>query len=458
MSTYTVTTNFTAKDTLPTQDSAKIIKGAEFGAEFANIATAINDNVSDIATLNTDLANLESTVSGNTADISTNISDIASLQTTVAGKADAVHNHNDLYYTEAEVDALLEAKLDASGSFSGSYTDLTDKPVLFSGSYTDLTDKPTLFSGSYTDLTDKPTIPTVPTTVSSFTNDAGYITTYSVTQSDVTQYQANLSITESQITDLGSYLTSVPANSVGITELDVTDGSNGQVLATDGAGNLAFISPAEATDTNFFLDGASWSTSTGVLTLSMTGTTDVTVDLDGRYLLAADAFSGSYTDLTNQPTIPTVPTNVSDFTNDAGYLTAVPSEYLTQTEGDARYFLSTTDFTLTLDGDVSGEATVSDLNDTTLTVTVSNDSHTHDGRYYTETEADNRFAALSHNHDDRYYTKTESNNNYLAKVGNWDIGLSGNDLVFEYNGTAVFKLTTTGAVVAEGDVTAFGSA
>lgn len=32
-------------------------------------------------------------------------------------------------------------------------------------------------------------------------------------------------------------------------------------------------------------------------------------------------FSGSYNDLTDQPTIPTVPTNVSAFTNDAGYLT-----------------------------------------------------------------------------------------------------------------------------------------
>ena len=32
-------------------------------------------------------------------------------------------------------------------------------------------------------------------------------------------------------------------------------------------------------------------------------------------------FSGDYNDLTNKPTIPTVPTNVSAFTNDAGYLT-----------------------------------------------------------------------------------------------------------------------------------------
>jgi hypothetical protein len=38
--------------------------------------------------------------------------------------------------------------------------------------------------------------------------------------------------------------------------------------------------------------------------------------------LATVATSGSYNDLSNKPTIPTVPTNVSAFTNDAGYLTA----------------------------------------------------------------------------------------------------------------------------------------
>ena len=43
----------------------------------------------------------------------------------------------------------------------------------FSGSYTDLTNKPTLFSGSYTDLTNKPTIPTA---TSQLTNDSGFIT------------------------------------------------------------------------------------------------------------------------------------------------------------------------------------------------------------------------------------------------------------------------------------------
>lgn len=33
-------------------------------------------------------------------------------------------------------------------------------------------------------------------------------------------------------------------------------------------------------------------------------------------------FNGDYNDLSNKPTIPTVPTNVSDFTNDAGYITS----------------------------------------------------------------------------------------------------------------------------------------
>lgn len=48
------------------------------------------------------------------------------------------------------------------------------------------------------------------------------------------------------------------------------------------------------------------------------------------------ATSGSYNDLTDKPTIPTVPTKVSAFTNDAGYLTAHQSlsNYYTKTQVD----------------------------------------------------------------------------------------------------------------------------
>jgi hypothetical protein len=41
MSNYTKTTNFTAKDSLPSGDSGKVIRGSEFDTEFNAISTAI---------------------------------------------------------------------------------------------------------------------------------------------------------------------------------------------------------------------------------------------------------------------------------------------------------------------------------------------------------------------------------------------------------------------------------
>ena len=41
MSNYTPTTVFSDKDSLPSGDPAKIIKGSEFTVEFNNIATAV---------------------------------------------------------------------------------------------------------------------------------------------------------------------------------------------------------------------------------------------------------------------------------------------------------------------------------------------------------------------------------------------------------------------------------
>ncbi len=48
---------------------------------------------------------------------------------------------------------------------------------------------------------------------------------------------------------------------------------------------------------------------------------------------ATDDFDGDYNSLTNTPTIPIVPSNVSEFTNDAGYVTE--NTQLTETEVDA---------------------------------------------------------------------------------------------------------------------------
>ena len=52
------------------------------------------------------------------------------------------------------------------------------------------------------------------------------------------------------------------------------------------------------------------------------------------------AFTGSYDDLLNKPTIPT---KTSDLSNDSGYLTSVPSEYVTDTELDGKGYALASD-------------------------------------------------------------------------------------------------------------------
>ena len=138
-------------------------------------------------------------------------------------------------------------------------------------------------------IKNKPTIPTVPTNVSAFTNDAGYITT-----------QYTLPIASASV--LGGIMVGA-----GLTI------SSGGVLSATGGG---------------VADSVAWGNITGTLA----DQTDLNTALGLKANtadLATVAFSGSYNDLTNTPTIPTVPTNVSAFTNDAGYLTSadLPSPY-----------------------------------------------------------------------------------------------------------------------------------
>jgi hypothetical protein len=289
------------------------------------------------------------------------------------------------------------------------------------------------FSGDYSDLTGAPTIPTVPTVISSFTNDAGYLTaipaeyltqtegdaryalasaTFSGDYSDLTGAPTIPTVPTviSSFTNDAGYITGISSNSVGITELNVADGSSGQVLTTDGLGNLSF-STVSAGGANYYLDGATFTD--GDLTLSVNGTTNVTVSLDGRYLqsipaeyltqtegdaryaLASATFSGDYSDLTGAPTIPTVPTVISSFTNDAGYLTAIPAEYLTQTEGDARYALASATFSGDY-SDLTGAPTIPTV--PTVISSFTNDAGyltAIPAEYVTQAEGDARYALTS---------------------------------------------------------------
>lgn len=105
--------------------------------------------------------------------------------------------------------------------------------------------------------------------------------------------------------------------------------------------------------------------------------------------LASVATSGSYNDLTDKPTIPTVPTNISAFTNDAGYITGINSSDVTAALGYtpynstnpdgfitssalAPYALSSSLATVATSGDyddLTNKPTIPTVNDATITFT-----------------------------------------------------------------------------------------
>jgi hypothetical protein len=72
--------------------------------------------------------------------------------------------------------------------------------------------------------------------VSILTNDSGFITGYTVTENDVTAHQAALSITESQVSDLGDYATNTALTNAinNIDTLPSQTGNSGKYLTTDG--------------------------------------------------------------------------------------------------------------------------------------------------------------------------------------------------------------------------------
>ena len=153
-------------------------------------------------------------------------------------------------------------------------------------------------SGSYNDLSDKPVIPTVPTNVSAFNNDAGYLTEhqsldnyYNKTQTD------NLLAGKANTSALaGKQDTLVSGTNIKTINNQSLLGSGNITIEGGGGGDMSNY--YTKTETNTLLNAKADSNS-----------------------LATVATSGNYNDLSNKPTIPTVPTNVSAFVNDAGYLT-----------------------------------------------------------------------------------------------------------------------------------------
>ena len=171
-----------------------------------------------------------------------------------------------------------------------------DTIYLTGGSFVKL---PAGFDGDYNSLTNKPTIPIVPTDVSAFQNDAGYIT------------QAAVPTNMSQLQNDAGYLTS-------FTESQILSISNDTIYLTGGS----FVKLPAGFDGDY-------NSLTNKPTIPIVPT-DVSVFNNDAGYITMDSI----------PTIPTVPTNVSAFTNDAGYITkdSIPAGLEGSQTGDIMYW------------------------------------------------------------------------------------------------------------------------
>lgn len=188
----------------------------------------------------------------------------------------------------------------------------------------------TSWDKDYNDLINKPTIPTVPTNVSEFTNDAGYLTSF--TEAQV------LSIGHDTIYLTGGSYVKLPAGFSG----DYNDLTNKPNLADSvsrivneyhlGDTIINYISQNGYVDSSYVIN---YNTEQGYV-----DTTYVTnyINNSGAVTSESDpvftAWDKDYNDLINKPPIPTVPTNVSELANDAGYMTSFTESQILSISND----------------------------------------------------------------------------------------------------------------------------
>ena len=231
---------------------------------------------------------------------------------------------NDSGFLTAEVDGDNSNELQTI-SKSGSAITLSDG----GGSVT-------VFDGDYNNLTNTPTIPTL---TSDLTNDSGFLTA---------EVDGDNSNELQTISKSGSTIT-------------LSDGG-GSVTVFDGDYNNLTNQPSIPTltsdltnDSGFLTSEVDGDNSNELQTISKSGSTITLSDGGG----SVNVFDGDYNNLTNQPTIPTL---TSDLTNDSGFLTA-------EVDGDNSNELQTiskSGSTITL-SDGGGSVTVFDGDYTNLT-------------------------------------------------------------------------------------------
>jgi hypothetical protein len=205
-------------------------------------------------------------------------------------------------------------------TFSGNYTDLTNKPTipsivgLASEGYVDTAvSGVTTFSGNYTDLTNKPTIPLNINDLSDV--NAGSPSTGQVLKWSGTEWNASSDLAGDGGTGIGLSDISLTVNSAGVSSLTYNDTTG---VFTFTPTSLTGLATTEYVDTAVSGLATTEYVDTAVSGLATTEYVDTavsglaTTEYVDTAVSGVTTFSGNYTDLTNKPTIPLNINDLSD--------------------------------------------------------------------------------------------------------------------------------------------------
>lgn len=151
----------------------------------------------------------------------------------------------------------------------------------------------------------------------------------------------------SDLTNDSGYITSVPVQSVNNkTGAVVLDASDVHALPD------STVIPTVPTNVSAFQNDAGYLTEVPSQYVTDTELTTALAPKANSADLATVATSGDYADLSGKPTIPTVPTNVSAFTNDAGYITASQAPVQSVNGQTGAVTVPNTTYTISISGNV----------------------------------------------------------------------------------------------------------
>ena len=347
-------------------------------------AQQLNSQLAPYATQEWVLEQIAEIQTGGDLDFSTFVTE-AELTTTLANYQTTIDLSN--YLTNADlVDYVTTTQLNTAIAqlgphFDGDYNSLSNKPSLFSGDYNDLANKPTLFSGDYNDLTNLPDLTLfatqsyVDTQIAAVQSGGQIDLSGYATQSDLADYMLK--------TDMGPYVTTTDLNTTLANYQPTVDLS---AYATEAELNTAIA--GISTFSGDYNDLTNKPTIPGPVDLSGYALRTEIPSITG---LATTAYVDSRipdpsqyvtnVDLTNalanyQPTVDlsayateaelntaianiSIPTNVSELTNDAGYITNTAiADFITEEAIDSKIASAVSGGTV----DLSNFVTESELN------------------------------------------------------------------------------------------------